>query len=109
VRKRCPFDLAVVFLPLTRIGITFNSHPVSMSMLSHTRDSISQFGLAVLSSLRMCVLPSVQASVAYKKLTQACLIRLQQAMFYKSCVTKADYEEIGPSICRRFTLFGSAI
>lgn len=31
------------------------------------------------------------------------------AMFYKSCVTKADYDEVGPSICRRFTLFGSAI
>lgn len=30
-------------------------------------------------------------------------------MFYKSCVTKADYDEVGPSICRRFTLFGSAI
>lgn len=48
--------------------------------------------------------------------TSYCLIassllpaRPQQAMFYKSCVTKADYEEIGPSICRRFTLFGSAI
>lgn len=30
-------------------------------------------------------------------------------MFYKSCVTKADYEEYGSSIARRFTLFGSAI
>lgn len=32
-----------------------------------------------------------------------------QAMFQRSCVLKADYDEIGPSICRRFTLFGSAI
>jgi len=32
-----------------------------------------------------------------------------QGMFYKSCVTKADYEEYGSSVARRFTLFGSAI
>ncbi|KIJ41966.1 hypothetical protein M422DRAFT_209110 [Sphaerobolus stellatus SS14] len=27
--------------------------------------------------------------------------------FYSSCHTKADYEEVGPSICRRYTIFGS--
>lgn len=31
------------------------------------------------------------------------------AMFYKSCVTKQDYEEYGSSVARRFTLFGSAL
>ncbi|KAG8954240.1 Arp2/3 complex subunit, actin nucleation center [Tulasnella sp. 424] len=28
--------------------------------------------------------------------------------FYQSCHTKAQYEEIGPSICRRYAIFGSA-
>jgi len=28
--------------------------------------------------------------------------------FYSSCHTKADYDEVGPSICRRYTIFGSA-
>ncbi|KAF8307343.1 Actin/actin-like protein [Clavulina sp. PMI_390] len=28
--------------------------------------------------------------------------------FYTSCHTKAQYEEIGPSICRRYAIFGSA-
>jgi len=28
--------------------------------------------------------------------------------FYNFCHTKADYEEIGPSICRRYQIFGSA-
>ncbi|KZP00617.1 actin-related protein Arp3 [Calocera viscosa TUFC12733] len=28
--------------------------------------------------------------------------------FYSYCHTKADYDEVGPSICRRYTIFGSA-
>lgn len=28
--------------------------------------------------------------------------------FYTSCYSKADYDEIGPSICRRYTIFGSS-
>ena len=28
--------------------------------------------------------------------------------FYQSCHTKAQYDEIGPSICRRYQIFGSA-
>jgi len=28
--------------------------------------------------------------------------------FYTSCHTKAQYDEIGPSICRRYQIFGSA-
>jgi len=28
--------------------------------------------------------------------------------FYSYCHTKADYEEVGPSICRRYQIFGSA-
>jgi len=27
--------------------------------------------------------------------------------FYQHCHTKADYEEVGPSICRRYAIFGS--
>lgn len=28
--------------------------------------------------------------------------------FYGACHTKAAYEEVGPSICRRYQIFGSA-
>ena len=28
--------------------------------------------------------------------------------FYSFCNTKAQYDEIGPSICRRYQIFGSA-
>jgi actin-related protein 3 len=28
--------------------------------------------------------------------------------FYSYCHTKADYDEVGPSICRRYAIFGSA-
>jgi len=31
-----------------------------------------------------------------------------QPDFYTSCHTKAQYDEIGPSICRRYQIFGSA-
>jgi actin-related protein 3 len=30
-----------------------------------------------------------------------------QPDFYTSCHTKAQYDEIGPSICRRYQIFGS--
>ena len=33
---------------------------------------------------------------------------LAQPEFYTSCHTKAQYDEIGPSICRRYQIFGSA-
>ncbi len=32
----------------------------------------------------------------------------RQPEFYSFCHTKAQYEEIGPSICRRYQIFGSA-
>ena len=37
-----------------------------------------------------------------------CVTFLRQPEFYSSCHTKAQYDEIGPSICRRYQIFGSA-
>jgi len=37
-----------------------------------------------------------------------CVTFLHQPEFYSSCHTKAQYDEIGPSICRRYQIFGSA-
>lgn len=31
-----------------------------------------------------------------------------QPDFYTSCHTKAQYDEVGPSICRRYQIFGSS-
>ena len=33
---------------------------------------------------------------------------IRQPEFYTSCHTKAQYDDIGPSICRRYQIFGSA-
>lgn len=32
-----------------------------------------------------------------------------QPEFYSSCHTKAQYDEVGPSICRRYQIFGTAL
>jgi len=43
---------------------------------------------------------------------QTCIVqlmrRLAQPEFYNFCHTKAQYDEVGPSICRRYQIFGSA-
>ncbi|KAJ7034966.1 actin-related protein Arp3 [Mycena alexandri] len=62
-------------------GSLQKSSGVDVDVISHKRQRLLWFGGSLLASL---------------------------PEFYTSCHTKAQYDEIGPSICRRYQIFGSA-
>ena len=73
-------------------------------MSSRTNASGSPSGSEARYSLLLCVFLT-SSRVWLRLLTRLTLL---QPEFYTSCHTKAQYDEVGPSICRRYQIFGSA-
>lgn len=77
------------------------SSGVDVDVISHKRQRYAVwFGGSLLASLVGLSSDSF--------LILSLIVALEQPEFYSSCHTKAQYDEIGPSICRRYQIFGSA-
>lgn len=90
-------------------GSTQKSSGVEVDVISHKHQRYAVwFGGSLLASLVRTLtlqlhLYSFSGAIS---LTDWCPL---QPEFYQSCHTKAQYDEIGPSICRRYQIFGTAL